>query len=145
MEWSWVCSWHTWQYCGTYERVLGILSVLRAVGWLHPADNSPLDYSHDEYNNWVTDLPTNLYNGTMAPVNWDNDTGGAGFITQQLWIQTADQGMVCIMGNASFDVGYEFVDGAQTVAEYSISMFEPFWTPPISFWGLLTSNSTMTL
>ncbi|MCJ1265013.1 hypothetical protein MMC22_004888 [Lobaria immixta] len=33
------------------------------------------------------------------------------------------------MGNASFDVGYEFVNAAPTVAEYSISMFEPFWMP----------------
>lgn len=80
----------------------------------------------DEFNNWDTGLRPSHSNW---PFNYTTIHGAPLFTTQQLWVQTADQGMVCIMGNASFDVGYEFVNAVPTVAEYSISMFEPFWMP----------------
>ena len=83
------------------------------------------DYSIDPFNNWITVLQPNF--SSWALPEWappDNY-----FTTQQFWIQTAEQAMVCIMGNASFDVMYEFVNAAPTVAEYSISQFEPFWVP----------------
>ncbi|KAL6718596.1 hypothetical protein ACLMJK_002830 [Lecanora helva] len=73
-----------------------------------------------------TEIPPGSAGGVVLP-NWTSDSRN--FTTQQLWIQTSDKGLVCIMGNASFDVDFEFVDAALTVAEYSISMFEPFWMP----------------
>jgi len=33
------------------------------------------------------------------------------------------------MGNASFNVDFEFVNGVQTVSQYSVTEFEPFWVP----------------
>ncbi|KAI9746050.1 MAG: hypothetical protein M1818_000731 [Claussenomyces sp. TS43310] len=96
--------------------------------WSPDYDYPPgYDYSPDEFNNWVMDLPSEVFRGESLP-NWEDDTG-SGFIIQQLWLQTAEQAIVCIMGNASFDVEFEFVNAVQTVAEYSISMFEPFWMP----------------
>lgn len=81
----------------------------------------------DEYNNWFTGMWAEI--GHIWHLNYTATDFSPISTTQQLWVQTADQGMVCIMGNASFDVRYEFVNAAPTVAEYSISMFEPFWMP----------------
>lgn len=97
-------------------------------GWLdgsNPSDDGSYDYSPDAFNNWIAEIPPGSVSGVALP-EWNSDSA---FTTQQLWIQTSDKGLVCIMGNASFDVDFEFVDAALTVAEYSISVFEPFWMP----------------
>ena len=98
-------------------------------GWLYgsnPSGDGSYDYSPDAFNNWIAEIPPGSVSGVALP-EWTSDS--AEFTTQQLWIQTSDKGLVCIMGNASFDVDFEFIDAALTVAEYSISMFEPFWMP----------------
>ena len=95
-----------------------------ALGWLRWG--GAIDYSRDDYNDWLADLPNGTYDGQRLG-EWDSTSPN--LTTQQLWVQTTDSNMVCIMGNASFDVDFEFVDAALTVAEYSISMFEPFWMP----------------
>lgn len=124
-----------WGACGIPPNTEPLMSVYSAfspyagqLGWLsYQVDDYDYDYSPDAFNNWIIDLPPETRSGWSLPNYWSDIN--AEFITQQLWVQTADQSMVCIMGNASFDVGYEFVNAAQTVAEYSISMFEPFWMP----------------
>ena len=70
------------------------------LGWLQA--NYPLDYSPDEGNNWIMDLPPGTISGWVLSDWYDGD---AEFTTPLLWIQTAEKGMACIMGNASFDVG----------------------------------------
>lgn len=116
---------------GTIEPLMNVYSAFslysgRWGGWLG-YDGSKASSPSDEFNNWYTGIQAENRTG------WHLDYTAAWsdplFTTQQLWVQTADQGMVCIMGNASFDVRYEFVNAAPTVAEYSISMFEPFWMP----------------
>ena len=51
------------------------------------------------------------------------------------------------MGNASFDVDFDFVDAVLTVAKYRISMFEPVWTPlhgyEVQAWENPLANSTI--
>lgn len=94
-------------------------------GWLSGRTDG-YDYSIDQFNNWITVLLENFteeyqLSNWAPPDNW--------FVNQQLWIQTADQGMVCTMENASFDVQYQFENGVQTVAAYSTLGFEPFWVP----------------
>ena len=102
-------------------------------GWLYesqPSSNGSLDgsldFAPDAFNNWIAEFP--LGSGeTVALPGWNSDNPG--FSNQQLWVQTSDRGLVCVMGNASFDVDFEFVHSALTVAEYNISWFEPFWMP----------------
>jgi hypothetical protein len=90
-----------------------------AQNWFSGDSSFPSD-SPDQYNNWPPNIEPYLgFNITV----WNQ------YSVQQLWIQTADQSMVCIMGNASFDVWFEFVNNVQTIAEYSISNFVPFWAP----------------
>ena len=96
-------------------------------GWLdgsNPSEDD--DYAPDAYNNWIAEVPPISVSGVALP-GWEPEQSP--FATQQLWIQTSDKAIVCIMGNASFDVDFEFVDAALTVAEYSITNYEPFWMP----------------
>ena len=104
----------------------------------------------DAYENWAADLTDeeDFYYGVDIPewtsntsVYCSDDTGRdhrSAFKTQQLWVQASDENLVCVMGNASFDVDFEFVDSALAVAEYSVSSFEPFWMPQ---WGGNLYNS----
>ncbi len=89
------------------------------LGWF-ASPNQKVQYITDLYNNWVANIPYAYLEGAIE----DADP-----ITQQLWIQTSNKALVCIMGNATFDVDFEFVDTALTVAGYSISLFEPFFMP----------------
>ena len=113
-------------------------------GWLSrssPLEDGSYDYAPDAYNNWIADVPPGSVSGVALP-EWA--VGSGSFTTQQLWIQTSDKGLVCIMGNASFDVDFEFVDAAMTVAAYSISLFEPFWMPldGNSLYAIVPANLT---
>jgi hypothetical protein len=49
--------------------------------------------------------------------------------TRQLWVQTSNESLVCILGNASYDVDFEFVNGVQTTARSVTTDFEPLWLP----------------
>lgn len=126
----------TWGADGPPGQIAPLMEVYSAFspfagqqGWLYgsnPSSDGSYDYATDAYNNWIAEVPPGSVSGVALP-EWDSENDE--FAAQQLWIQTSDQGLVCIMGNASFDVDFEFVDAALTVAEYSISMFEPFWMP----------------
>ena len=52
-------------------------------------------------------------------------------IVQESWIQLSDQAIVCTLGNASFDVEFEFKNAILTTASYQVSDFEPLQTPNI--------------
>lgn len=106
------------------------------MGWSKD-EYDPLDHSPDEFNNWVIVLPSQNITDSDHP-EWYSDVPDP--TTQQLWIQTAEKSMVCTMGNATFDVEFEFVNAALTVVEYSISMFEPFWMNVMA--GSVTWSST---
>ncbi|TAQ89052.1 hypothetical protein B7494_g2621 [Chlorociboria aeruginascens] len=113
--------------------------------WSPDYDYPPYyDYSPDEFNNWITDFPSEVF--TAEPLQgWEDDTG-KGFITQQLWLQTADQAMVCTMGNASFDVDYEFVNAVQTVARYRptdplAEVSQEYWDSVYSYMGIYLAFS----
>ena len=90
-------------------------------GWM-----SYSNLSVDAYNNWFpsdgfyTSFYENFHSGEMRIVHPHS--------LQQTLIQTADQAIVCTLGNASFDVGYEFVETDPPLIQYSISNFEPLWT-----------------
>jgi hypothetical protein len=47
----------------------------------------------------------------------------------QLWIQTANENLTCIMANASFDVHFEFVGGTKTKAQYNVKDSQVFQIP----------------
>lgn len=93
-------------------------------GWLEPV-RGPTGDPIDEYNNWMPDIPGEQ----LLPEQLLPTTGVGIQFGQQLWIQTADQGIVCTLGNASFSVKFEFVNAVQIKAECSILNFEPFWIP----------------
>ena len=103
-------------------------------GWLIDATALPTytPFQVDRYNNWVPDLPKAFYE--FGPPNYWNALNNTGRIqnddvVQQLWVQTADQSLVCLMGNATFDVESEYVDGSRTLLQYTTSNFEPFFVP----------------
>jgi hypothetical protein len=120
----------------------------------------------DQYNNWPVDLPTNWEDTVQFWISADNGTGPEfSWTTQQLWLQTASQGIVCILGNASYEVGFEYVDGVQSVSQ-STNDFTPLFMrtygneSPASYYdpavesyvavftaltGLLSGNITMQL
>ncbi|KAF8865658.1 hypothetical protein BDZ45DRAFT_736227 [Acephala macrosclerotiorum] len=101
----------------------------------------------DQFNNWNVDLPANFHdlvtyqanitaNGDFVGVDtnsyafkdiaslssFDNET----FTSQQLWITTTSSDIVCILGNASFELGFEYVDGVQSVSR-NITDFKPVY------------------
>ena len=103
-------------------------------GWLVDEIFLPtyIPFQVDRYNNWVPDLPNNFYN--FGPPNYWNTLNNTGKsqnddVVQQLWVQTADQSLVCLMGNATFDVQSEYIDGTRTMLQYTTSNFEPFFVP----------------
>ena len=83
-------------------------------GWLGGMTQDPEDDSY--YNNFV--------NVTLFPAPASELVP----VTQQIWIQTSDRGIVCNMINASFDVTFEFVNIEMTKAEYTRTRFQPFLT-----------------
>ena len=63
-------------------------------------------------------------------------SGKYGFYIPQLWIQTANESLVCTLVNSSFDTLFEFVDGTQTMAQYTIKESQPVIFP----WGLYPTD-----
>ena len=142
----------TWGENGPPGMIAPLMSVYSAFspyagqqGWLfgsNPSEDYRTQYAPDAFNNWIAEVPPGSISGVALP-EWADGSGS--FATQQLWIQTSDKALVCIMGNASFDVDFEFVDAALTVAEYSISLFEPFWVPldGSNLFKMVPANSTL--
>jgi hypothetical protein len=87
-------------------------------GWMYGI--TPTD-SVDQFNNWDVDLPWDA----VPDLGGRNDEMIVDDIIQQLWIQTSTAGYVCPMGNASYDVKFDFVDGIQSMVQYNTSGFIP--------------------
>lgn len=105
-------------------------------GWMPETDLN--DEGVDVYNNWVPGY--GFFNSFYKyfPVKYKgNDT----VVMQHLLIQTADQALSCTLGNASFDVRYEFVETAPPLIQTSISKFVPLWTPVQPFGGSSAGSS----
>jgi hypothetical protein len=90
----------------------------------------------DVYNNWWPSIPEEDMNITTwwnpnfhSYRNATDSADSVPYTPQQIYIQTADQAIVCTMGNASFDVDFTFVDGVQVQSDYLVTDFEPYWTP----------------
>ncbi|ORY12614.1 hypothetical protein BCR34DRAFT_289978 [Clohesyomyces aquaticus] len=97
-------------------------------GWVGPPDTSVLvssDHSTDALNNSVPSIREEFQGYVSLPGSNNS------MVLQKLWIQTADQEMVCILGNASFDVVFEFGNFTPNIAQYSVSKFVPLWVPLI--------------
>ena len=103
-------------------------------GWLNTMTTLPnyQPFQVDRYNNWVPDFPDSFYK--PGPPNYWNALNNTGIfqshdVVQQLWVQTADQSLVCMMGNATFDVQSVYIDGVRTMLDYTTSNFEPVFVP----------------
>ncbi|CAI6292817.1 unnamed protein product [Periconia digitata] len=88
------------------------------MGWLREFGDYVI-FPVDAFNNWT---PNNTLEFQLRS-NSDDVLADHWEIVQQLWIQTADQGIVCTFGNASFNVLFEFVNAVQTKVEYVITDF----------------------
>ena len=102
-------------------------------GWLNytegydvgdPGNNIGLG-TPDTFNNWPVNLPFDFLKNSGFPDPEINST----MVSHQLWVQTANESLVCTLGNASFNIGFEFVDGAQTITQGSIGDFQPLFVP----------------
>jgi hypothetical protein len=112
------------------------------LGWHSGADESNVT-SPDMYNNWWPSIPEDTmdipYWSNHNYHVWANDTyayDNVPYSLQQIYVQTADQSIVCTLGNASFDVDFTFIDGVQVQSDYNITGYEPFWAPEL---GVYTS------
>ncbi|CZR61875.1 uncharacterized protein PAC_11772 [Phialocephala subalpina] len=101
----------------------------------------------DQFNNWNVDLPADFAdlisyqanmtaNGDFADVDqnslifkeiarlssFDNET----FTSQQLWITTTSSEIVCVLGNASFELDFGYVSSIQSVSR-NITDFRPLY------------------
>lgn len=91
-------------------------------GWL-VGNRNPT--SVDALNNWNIDLPWGSLGGTGDDPDETPNNPNYPSVVQQLWVQTTDQSFVCMMGNASYNVDFGFVDGVQTMIQYTTSDFQP--------------------
>lgn len=105
-------------------------------GWFRTADFENGDLTGvDQFNNWPMTLDSSFEDLTQFPATLEFQSNGLDMVddnahitTQQLWIQTADQGIVCILGNASYDLDITYVDGVQDI-HTETSEFVPLWMP----------------
>jgi hypothetical protein len=86
-------------------------------GWLYGITDAD---SVDQFNNWNVDLPWD-----MEELGYTVDSYLYDDVVQQLYVQTSTGGFVCLMGNASYDVNFDFVDGIQSLVRHTTSDFEP--------------------
>ncbi|KAE9377871.1 hypothetical protein N431DRAFT_500616 [Stipitochalara longipes BDJ] len=77
----------------------------------------------DQFGNWEVDLPPTFSNLTIF-----GDSKSSNTTTQQFWILTASVSIVCILGNASYDVNLEYTNGQQTISQ-STKDFTPLFMP----------------
>lgn len=72
------------------------------------------------YNNWKPEL------GGFSPTNSVRPRVLQHALLQELWIELADQNIVCQLTNASYDIHVEYVNGAQTVSANSIETLQQY-------------------
>jgi hypothetical protein len=115
-------------------------------GWLGNLDDPELtgQSGPDQFNNWDMDLPPDFYpaNQSTPFKRWQvNPTAPLGgefgpepldWIVPQLWVQTTSSRMVCFLGNASYTINVEYVDGVQSIVESSTTGFELLYMPQIT-------------
>ena len=94
-------------------------------GWMQNSGSNGLNV--DVYSNWVPGYGFfDSFYQNFQEQNYDTNA------VQNLLIQTADQALVCTLGNASFDVRLGFVESAPPLIQYTTSNFVPLWmaVPP---------------
>jgi len=79
----------------------------------------------DQFGNWEVDLPPVFNNLTVF-----GDSISSKITTQQFWILTASESIVCILGNVSYDVDLEYTNGQQNISQ-STKEFAPLFMPQI--------------
>jgi len=126
----------TWKYSpvqGLFESFLAFSAFAPAErSWYasdpfsHTTPNLGIDTSAswvDRFGNWEVDLPASFNNLTIFGNSTSSNT-----TTQQFWILTASENIVCILGNASYDVDVEYIHGQQTISQ-STKDFAPLYMP----------------
>lgn len=111
--------------------------------WLNHHDgdiNGP-----DNFNNWWVDLPSNA-TGYMVPHNPPSSGSGQDeedflMVPRQIWVLTANDSIVCTMGNATRDVTVRIVDSEQTISYGPLQDFDPVIVPKL---GTTTAALTTT-
>lgn len=84
----------------------------------------------DQYNNWNVDLPPTFTQSFPLNISDEDDTGrevNYQVIPRQLWVQTADNSIICTLGNATREVNFHFVDGVQTISYGELQGFAPLY------------------
>jgi hypothetical protein len=116
-------------------------------GWYSQAASS---YSGpdgvDRFSNWPISLPPSYYdltrfNTSIEIIEMGYVVRNATITTQQLWIQTTNQGIVCLLGNASYDVAFEYVNGARSVSRKTVE-FTPLWMPVVGGWDAVNYSTS---
>lgn len=97
-------------------------------------DNDTDPGNIDEYGNWWPQIRLNFSVWSNSQYSYgfnssDVNLNGSRWVAQRLYIQSSDQQIACTLGNASFDVDFQYIDGVQTLASYTISDWKPFWVP----------------
>ena len=77
----------------------------------------------DRFGNWEVDLPEAFNSLTVFGNSTSSHT-----TTQQFWILTASESIVCILGNASYDVNVDYINGQQIIGQ-STEDFDPLFMP----------------
>lgn len=75
------------------------------------SDVHPVPGETDHYNNWDALLPANIRNLTD-------------FLNAEFWIQLANSSIVCTLMNADFDIGFEDINGTQTVVQNNVTYID---------------------
>ena len=107
-----------------FSPMSGSQGLMQDPGLMQDAESNGLNV--DVYSNWV---PGYGFFDSFYQSFQDEDSGAYSNVLQNLLIQTADQALVCTLGNASFDVWVQFVDSAPPLIQYTTSKFVPLWMP----------------
>jgi len=121
-------------------------------GWYDSVDECSSYRAADQYNNWKVDLPDNFGSLGSYPVHsippgviavgpnitTDNTTY---FTTQQLWLQSTSSEIVCILGNASYELELEYENNVQTTGS-RITDFTPLFMPKWASSNLLDQSES---
>jgi hypothetical protein len=79
---------------------------------------SPVPGIPDTYNNWNASLPQPYYDNFNSCL-------------VELWVQLANESLVCSLYNASYNVGFDYPNGVQNITHRTVT-FENEWTSNIS-------------